>query len=105
MDVVPLIRKSIAEGKSYRVMANEFNQTGVAPGWWRKWTKQSICRLAYLTAGEFGSLPQVIASRRIGVAQLRVRRLVDEGWTATFAVARRGSDLPGDCLQSETVRH
>jgi DNA invertase Pin-like site-specific DNA recombinase len=77
-DLAPLLWRSIAEGKSYRVIANEFNETGVARTWQSKWTAHAIWRIASLTAAEFGNSPGIKAARRIGVAQLKVRRRVDE---------------------------
>jgi DNA invertase Pin-like site-specific DNA recombinase len=91
-DLAPLIWRSIAEGKSHRVIANEFNETGVSLVRNSKWKKHAIWRIAKLTAAEFGTDPEVTMTRRIGVAQLKVRRLVEqigplllswrgEGWT------------------------
>jgi DNA invertase Pin-like site-specific DNA recombinase len=91
-DIAPLVWKSIAEGKSHRVIANEFNETGVSLTRRSKWKKHAIWRIAKLTAAEFGAQPGVISARRVGVAQLKVRRLVEqigplllswrgEGWT------------------------
>jgi DNA invertase Pin-like site-specific DNA recombinase len=77
-DLAPLLWQSIAEGKSYRVIANEFNEAGVAQAWQSKWTAHAIWRIASLTATEFGNSPEVRAARRVGVAQLKVRRRVDE---------------------------
>jgi DNA invertase Pin-like site-specific DNA recombinase len=37
-DLAPLIWKAIAEGKSHRLIADEFNDTGVSPARHRKWT-------------------------------------------------------------------
>ena len=58
-DLAPLVWKLIAEGKSYRVIADEFNVTGVAPARLSKWTANAIWRVSNLTAGEFGSSPEV----------------------------------------------
>ena len=91
-DLAPFVWKSVVEGKSYRVIADEFNETGVAPARQSKWTKHAVWRIASLTASEFGSLPEVVAVRRVGVAQLEVRQRVgeigplllswrDEGWS------------------------
>jgi DNA invertase Pin-like site-specific DNA recombinase len=91
-DLAPLVWKSIAEGKSHRVIANEFNETGVSVARHSKWKKHAIWRIAKLTAAEFGAQPEVIAARRVGVVQLKVQRLVEqigplllswrgEGWT------------------------
>ena len=77
-DLAPLVWKSIADGKSYRVIADEFNTTGVAPARKSTWTANAIWRIASLTAGEFGSSPEVMAARRVGIAQIKVRRRVDE---------------------------
>ena len=45
-DLAPLVWKSIAEGKSYRVTANEFNDAGIAPARQSKWTANAIWRIA-----------------------------------------------------------
>jgi hypothetical protein len=120
-DLAPLLWKSIAEGKSYRVIANEFNETGVARAWQSKWTAHAIWRIASLTAAEFGTSPEVRAAKRVGVAQLQVRRRVDEvgslllmwrhqGWTyQTIAseLRRRGILSPwgGDWGQASIGRY
>ena len=77
-DLAPLVWNSIAEGKSHRVIANEFNETGVSATRNWKWKKHAIWRIAKLTAAEFGTSPEAIAARRVGVAQLKVRRLVEQ---------------------------
>lgn len=77
-DLAPLVWTSIANGKSYRVIADEFNATGVAPARQSKWTANAIWRISNLTASEFGSSPEVMAARRVGIAQIKVRRRVDE---------------------------
>ena len=77
-DVAPLVWKSIAEGKSYRVIANEFNETGVVSARQCKWTANAIWRIASLTAGKFGSSPEVMVARRLGVAEIKVRQRVEE---------------------------
>jgi DNA invertase Pin-like site-specific DNA recombinase len=77
-DLAPIVWKSIAEGKSYRVIADEFNATGVAPAAQSKWTANAIWRISNLTAGEFGFSPEVTAAGRVGIAQIKVRRRVDE---------------------------
>jgi DNA invertase Pin-like site-specific DNA recombinase len=77
-DLAPLVWKSIAEGKSYRVIADEFNATGVARARQSEWTANAIWRIAKLTACEFGSRHEVVAAGRVGIAQIKVRRRVDE---------------------------
>lgn len=77
-DLAPLLWKLMAEGKSCRVIAAEFNETGVAPLGKGKWTLQSVWRIARLLAVESPCKPEVFAATRIGAAQLRVSRLVDQ---------------------------
>jgi len=77
-DLAPLIWKAIAEGKSHRLIANEFNEAGVSLTRHGKWKKHAIWRIASLTAAEFGTDREVLAARRVGVAQLKVRRLVEQ---------------------------
>jgi DNA invertase Pin-like site-specific DNA recombinase len=77
-DLAPLVWKFVAEGKSHRVIANEFNETGVSASRKGKWRKHAIWRIAKLTAAEFGTSPEALVARRVGVAQLKVRRLVDQ---------------------------
>jgi hypothetical protein len=120
-DLAPLVWKSIAEGKSYRVIANEFNETGVVPARQSKWTANAIWRIARLTAGEFGSSPEVMTARRVGVAQIKVRQRVEEigpllltwrsdEWTyqaITSELRRRGIESPwgGDWGQASIGRY
>jgi DNA invertase Pin-like site-specific DNA recombinase len=101
-DLAPLIWKSIEEGKSYSVIANEFNETGVAPARQSKWTAHAIWRIVSLTAGEFGTLPEVGAARRVGVAQLKVRRRVDE--VGSLLLMWRGEGLTYQTIASELRR-
>jgi DNA invertase Pin-like site-specific DNA recombinase len=120
-DLAPLVWKSIAEGKSHRVIANEFNETGVVPARQSKWTANAIWRIASLTASEFGASPEVVAARRVGIAQLKVRQRVDEigpllltwrseGWSYRVIASelrRRGIDSPwrGDWGQASIGRY
>jgi DNA invertase Pin-like site-specific DNA recombinase len=75
-DLAPLVWKAIAEGKSLSVIAGEFNESGVAPLQRAPWTKNSIWRIARRTTAVFGQGPA--ASKRIGMAQNKVRKRVDE---------------------------
>ena len=75
-DLAPLVWKAIAEGKSMSVIADEFNESGVAPPQRAPWTKNSIWRIARRTAAVFGQrLPE---GKRIGTAQNKVRKRVGE---------------------------
>jgi DNA invertase Pin-like site-specific DNA recombinase len=74
-DLAPLIWKAIAEGNSYRIIADEFNESGIAPPRRAPWTKNSIWRIAEQTAVAFG---QTSPGKRIGTAQNKVRRRVGE---------------------------
>jgi DNA invertase Pin-like site-specific DNA recombinase len=70
-DLAPLVWKAIAEGKSYSVIADEFNETGIAPPQRAPWSKNSIWRIARQTADEFGQKP--VAGKRLGTVQNKVR--------------------------------
>jgi DNA invertase Pin-like site-specific DNA recombinase len=101
-DLAPLVWKSIAEGKSHRVIASEFNETGVSVTRHSKWKKHAIWRIAKLTAPEFGSTPEVVAARRVGVAQLKVRRLVDR--IGPLLLTWRGEGRSYEAIASELRR-
>jgi DNA invertase Pin-like site-specific DNA recombinase len=73
-DLAPLVWKAIAEGKSMSVIADEFNESGVASPQRRAWTKNSIWRIARQTAAVFGQTPP--AGKRIGAAQNKVQKRV-----------------------------
>jgi DNA invertase Pin-like site-specific DNA recombinase len=75
-DLAPLVWNAIAEGKSLSVVADEFDETGVAPPQHAPWTKNSIWRITRQTAAVFGQSPP--AGKRIGTAQNKVRKRVDE---------------------------
>jgi DNA invertase Pin-like site-specific DNA recombinase len=75
-DLGPLVWKAIAEGKSLSVIADEFNESGIVPPQRRPWAKNSIWRITRQTAAEFGQRP--LAGKRIGTAQNKVRKRVDE---------------------------
>ena len=101
-DLAPLVWKSIAEGKSYRVIANEFNETGVSVTRHSKWKKHAIWRIAKLTAAEFGAKPEVAAVRRVGAAQVKVRRLVDR--IGPLLLTWRGEGRSYEAIASELSR-
>ena len=75
-DLAPLVWSAIAEGKSLSVIADEFNETGVAPPQHAPWTKNSMWRITRQTAAVFGQSPP--AGQRIGTAQNKVRKRVGE---------------------------
>jgi DNA invertase Pin-like site-specific DNA recombinase len=52
-DLAPLIWRSIADGKSYRVIADRFNAQGIRPARNAPWTAHSIWRVVRMTAEEF----------------------------------------------------
>jgi DNA invertase Pin-like site-specific DNA recombinase len=54
-DLGPLIWKAIAEGKSYRMIADEFNRTGVRPRAKAPWCALSIWLIAKQSFQEFGA--------------------------------------------------
>ena len=76
-DLAPLIRKGIAEGKSYAVIANEFNADGISPPRDAPWSKNSVLRTLSLADSEL-SLARAGVGRRNGVAQIKVARRVQE---------------------------
>jgi Recombinase len=75
-DLAPLVWRAIAEGKSLSVIADEFNESDVVPPQRRPWAKNSIWRISRQTAAEFGQ--KSVAGKRIGTAQNKVRKRVDE---------------------------
>jgi DNA invertase Pin-like site-specific DNA recombinase len=75
-DLAPLVWKAIAEGKSLSVIADEFNESGIAPPQRGPWAKNSIWRVTRQTSAVFGLRPP--AGKRIGTAQNKVRKRVDE---------------------------
>jgi len=75
-DLAPLVWKAIGEGKSMAIIAEEFNESGIAPPRCGPWSKNSIWRIARQTADEFGQRSE--PGKRIGTAQNKVRRCVDE---------------------------
>jgi DNA invertase Pin-like site-specific DNA recombinase len=74
-DLAPLVWKAIADGKSLSVIADEFNESGVAPPQRGPWAKNSIWRITRQTAAVFDQRPP--AGKRIGMAQHKVRKRVD----------------------------
>jgi DNA invertase Pin-like site-specific DNA recombinase len=75
-DLAPLVWKAVAEGKSMSVIAEEFNESGIAPPAQAPWSKNSIWRISRQTIDKFGQRPA--AGKRVGTSQNKVRRRVDE---------------------------
>jgi DNA invertase Pin-like site-specific DNA recombinase len=75
-DLAPLIWRLIAEGKSYRVIADEFNQRGIRPARKAPWTANAIWRIVCVTADEYAPESETTPTKRIGAAQVRVSHCV-----------------------------
>ena len=107
-DLAPLIWRSIADGKSYRVIADRFNAQGIRPARNAPWTAHSIWRIVRMTAEEFAPKTDGVRMKLTGAAQIKVSRrlsamrplllaLRDEGVSyATIAseLRRRGFEAP-----------
>ena len=107
-DLAPLIWRSIADGKSYRVIADRFNAQGIRPARNAPWTAHSIWRIVRMTAEEFAPKTDSVQVKRTGAAQIRVSRCVsvigplllalrDEGVSYTTIASelrRRGIEAP-----------
>ncbi len=52
-DLAPLVWKAISEGKSYAMIAEEFNRRGVRPALHAPWRQNSIGNIARATVSEF----------------------------------------------------
>jgi hypothetical protein len=75
-DLAPLVWKAIAEGRSMSVIAEDFNESGVAPPRRGQWTKNAIWWIVRRMATMFGQSPPV--GRRIGTTQNKVQKRVRE---------------------------
>jgi DNA invertase Pin-like site-specific DNA recombinase len=75
-DLAPLIWRLIADGKSYRVIADEFNHREIRPARSAPWTANAIWRLVRMTADEFAPESDRVPLKRTGAAQVRVSRCV-----------------------------
>ena len=75
-DLAPLVWTAIGEGKSMAIIAEEFNESGIAPPAHAPWSKNSIWRITRQTVDEFGR--SAAAGKRVGTAQNKVRRRVNE---------------------------
>jgi DNA invertase Pin-like site-specific DNA recombinase len=84
-DLLPLIRDAVAQGKSYSLIAKEFNESGVRPPRDAPWTKNSIWRIVRHTS----SPALESATPRLGAAQVRVRRLADAAGPILQALCAR----------------
>jgi hypothetical protein len=78
------------------VIADEFNESGVAPPQRRPWTKNSIWRIARRTAAMFGQTPP--AGKRIGTAQNKIQKRVGgDQYAPVGAKIRAGLGSAGVC--------
>jgi DNA invertase Pin-like site-specific DNA recombinase len=78
LDLAPLVWAAIEEGKSLKVIADEFNRDGIAPPRATPWSKGSIERLARRTRAEFDRGDKIRAIERVGITQIRIRRQAAE---------------------------
>ena len=99
-DIAPLLWASLREGKSYHVIASEFNESGVRPPRDKPWTKNSVCRIAKQTCDDFGAVKK--AAMRAGLAQIKVqKRLADVGALLTDLMAQ---GLSYEAIAAELLR-
>jgi DNA invertase Pin-like site-specific DNA recombinase len=77
-DLAPLVWRSIAVGKSYRVIADEFNEEGIPPARMAPWTVNAIWRIVRQTANEYGRRSEEASVPRVGAAQKKVSQLLLE---------------------------
>ena len=91
-DLAPLVQKAIAEGKSYAVIAAEFNDQGVRPHRRAPWSGNAIWRL--VQRANQGWRPATSQKERppVGAAQVRVAKLLRE--VGPLLVARRQRGRP-----------
>jgi DNA invertase Pin-like site-specific DNA recombinase len=89
-DLGPLIWKAKAEGKTNRLIAEEFNQTGVRPRGKKPWTALSIWLIAKQSYPEFGvptlPAPPYVRKRMLALLEEVSPRLVEwrrQGMTFT----------------------
>jgi len=87
-DLAPLVWKAVGEGKSMTIIAEEFNQSGIAPPAQAPWSKNSIWRIARQTVDEFEQRPP--AGKRVGPF------VEKSGTAAAFVSTEDGRDIqPG----------
>jgi DNA invertase Pin-like site-specific DNA recombinase len=58
-DLAPLVWQAIGEGKSYALIAREFNQRGVRPALHTAWQQNSVGNIARATAKDFAAIAAV----------------------------------------------
>ena len=101
-DLVPLIRRSIAVGKSYKVIADDFNEQGVRPPHTEPWTANSIWRIIRLVSAEDGPKREAAPGRRLGAAQVKVSLRLHE--VGPLLLAWRAEGKPYAWMTSELHR-
>ena len=89
-DLGPLIWAKVNEGKSYAIIAQEFNATRVVPPRDKPWTKHSISRIAKATSDLRARAGQGPPAARQGCAQAKVRAKVSEASEVLIDLWRRG---------------
>jgi hypothetical protein len=98
-DLAPLIWRLIADGKSHRVIADEFNHQGIRPARNAPWTANAIWRLVHMTADEFAPESDGVSVKRTGAAQVRVSRCVREVGQLFLSLRAPGASYAGITME------
>ena len=98
-DLAPLLLKSMGEGKSYAVIAAEFNEHGVRPLREARWTSNSVWRLATVACEGQRSISDDGRHPPIGAAQVRVAKLLRE--IGPLLVVRRSQGVTYTAIGEE----
>jgi len=87
-DLAPLIWKAIDEGKSYAMIAEEFNRQGIRPAQHKAWQQDSIGAIARATGADFQPRPPARRRSPPGLRRAKMLERVAEigslmlGWRA-----------------------
>jgi DNA invertase Pin-like site-specific DNA recombinase len=101
-DLAPILWKAKAEGKSYRVIADEFNENGVRPPQARPWTGNSVLRVAKQTFAEFGPAKKRKRGPLTGLAQVKIRKRLHGVGALMLDLRRQG--MPYKAISGEMNR-
>ena len=71
-DLAPIVWRLIAEGRSYREIANELNIRRIPSPNRRGWYANAIFRIVQSTADEFGTSPEAKSARSAGPRAMKV---------------------------------